>query len=384
MLLLLLFVISALVALLFIAHVKIERLKALKQNLEEKISSSQIHSSMVKEQFEALSSQVLTKSQSQFLELAESAFARHHTIVTHREEGIQKSLEQISTRTRELEVAREKAFSGLNQHLTTLAQTQQQLHKETSTLATALKSSQVQGRWGELQLKRALELTGMVPYCDFEEQVVQGSDDNILRPDVVIRMPNKRKIIIDAKAPLQLFMEACAATTHEAKVLGFQGHAKKVRGHIERLSQKRYWDQFAESPDFIVLFLPGETFFSSALEHDPLLLEYGVEKNVLLATPSTLLALLRVVAYGWTQAELHENALKILAEAQEMYSRLGVFTEHFKDVRRGLDKAVKAYNQAEASFNTRLLASARRLEAMKVGKDEAIQSPGALHVVEET
>jgi DNA recombination protein RmuC len=185
-------------------------------------------------------------------------------------------------------------------------------------------------------------------------------------------------LVIDAKAPLQAYLEACESVSHDGRMVGMQGHAKKVRGHIERLSQKKYWEQFAESPDFVILFLPGEAFFSSALEHDPLLLEYGVERNVVLATPSTLLALLRVVAYGWTQAELHQNALKILDEAHELYARLGTFSEHFKEVRKGLEKAARSYNQAVSSFDSRLLVSARKLEAMKVGREEGCKSPGVI------
>lgn len=354
--------------------------------LQEKLTLHSITHSQLEEKFEQLAGKVLSNNQQQFFALADYSFQQHQLRLKEQEGGVRQALEQISNRTKELELARERAFAGLHQQLSSLANQNGLLQKETTALAQALKNSSMRGRWGELQLRRALEMTGMVAYCDFSEQVslVDGDQGGVLRPDVIVNLPNNRVVVIDSKVPLQEFMQAAEGLSEEEKKRALIGHAKQVRTHIERLSQKKYWQQFSNSAEFVVLFLPGESFFGAALEHDPSLLEYGIERNIILATPSTLLALLRAIAHGWKQDELSQNAFKILEEAKELYQRLAVFTDHFKEIRVGLDRAGKAYNSALASFETRLLVSARRLQELRVGSGKEIQSPKAIDPVEVT
>lgn len=349
---------------------------------QEKLASSEASHGQIEQKFEHLASKVLVSNQQQFFDLANHSFQQHQTQLKEREKGVQLALEQVASRTKELELARERAFSGLHQQLASLATQNGQLQRETAHLTQALKSSSVRGRWGELQLKRAIELTGMVPYCDFSEQVTRTGDEGILRPDVVVKLPNNRVVVIDSKVPLQEFIQGVEAVVEEDKKRAFSGHAKQLRTHIDRLSQKKYWQQFSNSAEFVVLFLPGESFFGAALEHDPELLEFGIERNIVLATPSTLLALLRAIAYGWKQDELSQNAYKILDEAKELYQRLAIFTDHFKEIRTGLDRAGRAYNSALASFETRLLVSAKRLQELRVGHEKEIVLPKAIDAIE--
>lgn len=245
------------------------------------------------------------------------------------------------------------------------------LRRETQQLSQALRAPNVRGQWGELQLKRVCELAGMLAYCDFETQATVRNEDGMQRPDLVVRLPGGRRLVVDAKAPLAAYLEASSATDERTRAARMSEHATSLRGHVARLAAKKYWAQFTDAPDFVVLFLPGEAFFSAALESDPSLLEAALADRVLLATPTTLIALLKAASYGWRQENVAEDAARIVALGRELQERLGTFDEQLTEVGRGLQRAVQSYNRAVGSLESRVLVSARRLAAT----DNALAMP---------
>ena len=306
----------------------------------------------LREAFQTAAADALKDNRSAFLDLAKTSFAAFH-------HPIAETLKNVNVRLGEVERDRVAAYSRLTEQIAALGTT-------TLTLSRALRSPVVRGRWGEMQLRRVVEIAGMVQRCDFDEQPTLPIDGARLRPDLIVHLPGTKRVVVDAKAPLEAFLDAQEAADEETRAARLQAHARQVREHMDRLGSKAYWEALGDSPDMVVMFLPGETLFSAALQHDLSLIEHGLRQRVLLASPITLIALLTTVAHTWRQEALAENYREVAHLGQEFYERLATFAEHLDDVRKKLDGAVQAYNQAAGSFEARVLVSARRLKELEV------------------
>jgi DNA recombination protein RmuC len=306
----------------------------------------------IRETFQALASQALNDNRKSFFDLAKTSFEAYR-------QPIADTLKRVDQRLGDVERERIESYARLSEQIVALG-------SSATTLANALRTPAVRGRWGELQLRRVVEMAGMLQRCDFDEQPGLFTENGRFRPDLIVHLPGGKQIVVDAKVPLEQFLEAQSATDEGARTTRLQGHARQVRDHMDRLAAKAYWDQLGNSPEMVVMFLPGESLFSAALQHDLTLIEHGLQQRVLLASPLTLIALLTTVAHSWRQEALTENYREVARLGKEFYERLATFADRFDEIRKRLDGAVQAYNEAAGSFESRILVSARRLRELEV------------------
>ncbi|NUM33003.1 MAG: DNA recombination protein RmuC [Candidatus Brocadiae bacterium] len=352
---------------------------------QEKIALLQEAKESLGHLFQSLSNEALKQNNESFLTLAQSILSQYQSqaqsILSQKEESvhsmvfpIKDSLHRLSYQVDELEKARLRAYSSLVEQIKSLNMNNEKLQSETGNLVKALRMPIVRGRWGEIQLKRVVEIAGMLDHCDFSEQQSVTTETGRLRPDLIIHLPGDKYIVVDAKAPLQAYLDAIESTDDQVRLVKFKEHSRQIRSHISNLSAKSYWEQFQPSPEFVVLFLPGESFFSAALEQDSSLIEDGVQQQVILATPTTLISLLRAVHYGWRQERIAANAQQISELGQELYERIGVMVDHLNKIGLFLGKSVEAFNSSVSSFDARILPCARKFKELGIGSKKEIES----------
>jgi len=347
----------------------------------QQLAAFQDAQSRLTEQFKALSAEALERNNQQFLVLANERLSKaraqaagdldqRRIAVETLVNPLKEALGKVETQLQTVEKDRASAYSALKTQVEQMQSTSEQLRMETATLVNALRAPQVRGRWGEMQLRRVVEAAGMVEHCDFVEQETTTTEDGVLRPDMVVKIAGGKQVVVDAKVPFAGYLEAMEARDDATRVARLKAHARHLRDHVDRLTAKSYWERFEASPEFVVLFVPADAFLQAALEQEPALLEYAFERNVVVATPSNLIALLRTVGYAWRQEALAANAQKVYALGRELHGRLATMGGHLSKLGNQLESAVKSYNQTVTSMESRVLVTARRFSELKVTDDE--------------
>ncbi len=359
-----------------------EKIDALEKNHQQ--AQQQIREQL-SDTFSNLSREALKHNSDEFLKLAQenlkqfqsqakSELGQKEKAIEHLIKPIQDALQKTEQQIQGIEKERREAYGALHTHLENMARAQASLSSETRNLVNALRRPEVRGQWGEMTLKRLAELAGMVEHCDFYEQETVRTEDGQQRPDMIVRMPDGREIVVDVKTPLDAYLSAIEKDDDESRNQELIRHARNVRNRVNELAAKAYWAQFKNAPDFVVLFIPGDQFLSAALDNDPALLEDALRQQVILATPTSFVALLRAVGYGWRQEQLAENAEKIKQVGEELYKRLGVFAGHLQKLGRSLESSTKHYNSAVGSFDSRILPSAQKFNEMGISAAKKLES----------
>ena len=356
---------------------------------DEKVKAFETAEARLTDAFQNLASHALTRNNQQFLALAKENLERlqseakgdleqRQQAIAAVVEPIQLALGKIDAEVRRVESSRLEAYGALSEQVKSLLGSQEKLQLETGNLVKALRRPEARGRWGEMQLRRVVEFAGMLNHVDFIEQESSNTDEGRRRPDLIVRLPGGRSVVVDAKTPLDAYLSAIEAKTEPERAVFLIAHARQLKEQVRKLAQTAYTSQFSDTPEFVVLFLPSDAFFTAALEQEPGLIEDAFQQSVLIATPATLVALLKTVYYGWRQESLTENAQKIAAEARELYNRVRIFSEHIDKVGKGLEDAVKAHNKASSAFASRVLPQGRRVEELGAASEKKLAAPRAV------